>query len=47
VSNVINAYRDYKIISGGDDGCVRVWGITKNYQVLENNLKEHKGKKNY
>jgi len=43
VSNVINDYRDYKIISGGDDGCVRVWGITKNYQVLENNLKEHKG----
>jgi len=43
VSNVINEYRDYKIISGGDDGCVRVWGITKNYQVLENNLKEHKG----
>ncbi|ORX44654.1 WD40 repeat-like protein [Piromyces finnis] len=43
VSNVINNYRDYKIISGGDDGCVRVWGITKNYQVLENNLKEHKG----
>jgi len=43
VSNVINDYHDYKIISGGDDGCVRVWGITKNYQVLENNLKEHKG----
>ncbi|KAL6618439.1 WD40 repeat-like protein [Neocallimastix californiae] len=43
VSNVINEYHDYKIISGGDDGCVRVWGITKNYQVLENNLKEHKG----
>jgi len=43
VSNVVNEYRDYKVISGGDDGCVRVWCITKNYQVLENNLKEHKG----
>ncbi|KAJ1509697.1 Cilia- and flagella-associated protein 52 [Coelomomyces lativittatus] len=33
----------YKIVSGGEDGEIRVWNITRQTQKLENSMKEHKG----
>ena len=43
VTDPINAAGDFKIISGGDDGEVRIWKITGNSWALEAALKEHKG----
>ena len=33
----------FRIISGGADGQVRVWKISRHTQILENAMKEHKG----
>ncbi|KAI9188916.1 hypothetical protein H9P43_000338 [Blastocladiella emersonii ATCC 22665] len=33
----------YRIISGGEDGQVRIWRISRHAQTLENAMKEHKG----
>ena len=33
----------YTIVSGGDDGRVRIWKITNAYQRLIHSMKEHKG----
>eukprot|EP00002_Diphylleia_rotans_P013043 TRINITY_DN253_c0_g1_i1.p1 TRINITY_DN253_c0_g1~~TRINITY_DN253_c0_g1_i1.p1 ORF type:complete len:608 (-),score=132.32 TRINITY_DN253_c0_g1_i1:424-2247(-) len=32
-----------RIISGGNDGSVRVWSVSKEKQVMETSMKEHKG----
>ncbi|KAJ3374676.1 Cilia- and flagella-associated protein 52 [Allomyces arbusculus] len=33
----------YRIVSGGEDGQVRIWRISRHVQQLENAMKEHKG----
>jgi WD40 repeat protein len=43
VTSALNDRGDFRIVSGGVDGQVRVWKITKNTQNLEHALKEHKG----
>ncbi|KAJ3043454.1 Cilia- and flagella-associated protein 52 [Rhizophlyctis rosea] len=43
VTDPFNPYGDFRIVSGGEDGQVRVWRITKQVQVLECAMKEHKG----
>ncbi|TPX43498.1 hypothetical protein SeMB42_g04690 [Synchytrium endobioticum] len=43
VTDVWNDRGDYKIVSGGDDGQVRIWAISRQVQTLEEAMKEHKG----
>ncbi len=43
VTDPVNADGDFRIVSGGDDGQVRVWKVTKQKQTLECAMKEHKG----
>ncbi len=43
VTDIFNATGDYRIVSGGADGQVRVWRINRNKQTLEGAMKEHKG----
>ncbi|KAI9140685.1 WD40-repeat-containing domain protein [Paraphysoderma sedebokerense] len=43
VTEPVNARGDFKIISGGEDGQLRIWNISRSFQVLENAMKEHKG----
>ena len=33
-----------RIVSGGAEGEIRVWKITKQHQVMEASLKEHRGR---
>lgn len=35
-----------KIISGGEDGIIRVWKLNENSQMMESTMKEHKGRVN-
>ncbi len=44
VTDAVNDRHDYRVISGGEDGEVRIWLITRDKQLLENAIKEHKGK---
>ncbi|KAI8622104.1 WD40-repeat-containing domain protein [Chytriomyces sp. MP71] len=43
VSDPFNNRGDFRIVSGGEDGQVRVWKITPQVQSLEDAMKEHKG----
>lgn len=43
VTDAFNSAGDYRIISGGEGGQVRIWKITKHTQSLETAMKEHKG----
>ncbi|KAL3895076.1 MAG: hypothetical protein SGCHY_004911 [Lobulomycetales sp.] len=43
VTDPYNEHGDINVISGGEDGEVRVWKISKHIQVLEHAMKEHKG----
>ncbi|KAJ3331476.1 Cilia- and flagella-associated protein 52 [Blyttiomyces sp. JEL0837] len=43
VTDPFNQRGDFRIVSGGEDGQVRVWKITKQVQSLEDAMKEHKG----
>ncbi|KAI9317353.1 quinon protein alcohol dehydrogenase-like superfamily [Zopfochytrium polystomum] len=43
VSDPTNQRGDFRIVSGGEDGQVRIWKITKQVQLLEDAMKEHKG----
>ncbi|TPX31610.1 hypothetical protein SmJEL517_g05107 [Synchytrium microbalum] len=43
VTDTWNDRGDYKIVSGGDDGQVRIWNISRHVQTLEEAMKEHKG----
>ncbi|KAH6566090.1 hypothetical protein BASA62_006931 [Batrachochytrium salamandrivorans] len=43
VTQPYNDRGDFRIVSGGEDGQVRVWRITKQVQQLEDAMKEHKG----
>ncbi|KAJ3057178.1 Cilia- and flagella-associated protein 52 [Rhizophlyctis rosea] len=43
VTDPFNQYGDFRIVSGGEDGQVRVWRVTRQVQVLECAMKEHKG----
>ncbi|KAI8910144.1 WD40-repeat-containing domain protein [Gorgonomyces haynaldii] len=38
-----NKQGDFRIVSGGEDGQVRVWKVTKQLRSLEDAMKEHKG----
>lgn len=43
VTDPFNERGDFRIVSGGEDGQVRVWKITKQIQALQDAMKEHKG----
>ncbi|KXS13951.1 WD40 repeat-like protein [Gonapodya prolifera JEL478] len=43
VTDAFNSLGDYRIVSGGNDGQVRVWKVTRQVQSLEQSMKEHKG----
>ncbi|KAJ3226356.1 Cilia- and flagella-associated protein 52 [Clydaea vesicula] len=43
VTDPFNSRGEFNIVSGGEDGQVRVWKITKSVQTLQNAMKEHKG----
>ncbi|RKO90186.1 WD40-repeat-containing domain protein, partial [Blyttiomyces helicus] len=43
VAEPFNQRGDFRIVSGGEDGQVRVWKITQQVQILEDAMKEHKG----
>ncbi|KAI9207349.1 quinon protein alcohol dehydrogenase-like superfamily [Polychytrium aggregatum] len=43
VTDPFNQRGDFRIVSGGGDGQVRVWKVTKQIQILEDAMKEHKG----
>ncbi|ORZ35673.1 quinon protein alcohol dehydrogenase-like superfamily [Catenaria anguillulae PL171] len=43
VTDMDPADGSYRIVSGGEDGQVRIWRITRHKQTLENAMKEHKG----
>lgn len=43
VTQPINHEGQVRLISGGDDGQVRVWLVGKDKQKLETSMKEHKG----
>ncbi|KAL2918632.1 hypothetical protein HK105_202033 [Polyrhizophydium stewartii] len=43
VTEPYNDRGDFRIVSGGEDGQVRVWKISKQVQHLEDAMKEHKG----
>lgn len=47
VTKPINEQGEVRLISGGDDGQVRVWIVSKNRQILETSMKEHKGKPSF
>lgn len=37
------ASKQYRIISGGAEGCVRIWNCTSSHQIMKESLKEHRG----
>jgi len=39
-----NLNTGWRIVSGGDDGRVRVWKITQSHQTMMHSVKEHSGK---
>lgn len=43
VTDAHNEGGDFRIVSGGQDGQVRIWRITKQVQQLDHAMKEHKG----
>ncbi|KAJ3312304.1 Cilia- and flagella-associated protein 52 [Boothiomyces sp. JEL0838] len=43
VTDAYNNRGDFRIVSGGEDGQVRVWKISKQTQQLDHAMKEHKG----
>jgi WD40 repeat protein len=43
VTDVTNNQGAFRIVSGGGDGEVRVWAVTKSTRTLEHSMKEHKG----
>ncbi|KAI8902331.1 quinon protein alcohol dehydrogenase-like superfamily [Globomyces pollinis-pini] len=43
VTDIYNNRGDFRIVSGGEDGQVRVWKISKQIQLLDHAMKEHKG----
>ena len=43
VTAIATTHDSARLISGGQDGRVRVWAIAKNTQTLLTSLKEHKG----
>ena len=43
VTDAHNERGDFRIVSGGQDGQVRIWRITKQVQQLDHAMKEHKG----
>ncbi|KAJ3271455.1 Cilia- and flagella-associated protein 52 [Terramyces sp. JEL0728] len=43
VTDAYNSRGDFRIVSGGEDGQVRVWKISKQTQQLDHAMKEHKG----
>ncbi|KAJ3417382.1 Cilia- and flagella-associated protein 52 [Chytridiales sp. JEL 0842] len=43
VTDPFNQQGDFRVVSGGEDGQVRVWKITRHVQTLEDAMKEHKG----
>eukprot|EP00842_Homolaphlyctis_polyrhiza_P004180 jgi/Hompol1/4763/HPOL_003861-RA len=43
VTEPFNDHGDFRIVSGGEDGQVRVWKISRQVQHLEDAMKEHKG----
>jgi hypothetical protein len=47
VTDPVNTHGDFRIVSGGEDGQVRIWKITKEVQLLVDAMKEHKGILNY
>lgn len=38
-----DSYPSWKLVSGGEDGVVRVWKVTPQHQVMLASLKEHRG----
>jgi len=38
-----DSYSSWKLVSGGEDGRVRVWKVTPQHQVMLASLKEHRG----
>jgi hypothetical protein len=36
-------YKQWRIITGGSEGRVRIWKITSSHQALLSSLKEHRG----
>lgn len=38
-----NEAGDFRLVTGGVDGQVRVWKVTREKQSMENAMKEHKG----
>ncbi|KAJ3180784.1 Cilia- and flagella-associated protein 52 [Gaertneriomyces sp. JEL0708] len=43
VTDSFNEHGDFRMISGGCDGQIRIWRITRTVQKLEEAMKEHKG----
>lgn len=41
-TKVTNGSGDFRIVSGGQDGQVRVWKVTRDSQTLQETMKEHK-----
>jgi WD40 repeat protein len=42
VTGPYNDSGDYRLVSGGEDGQVRVWKITRHFRELEKSMNEHK-----
>jgi WD40 repeat protein len=47
VTEPYNEQGDFRIVSGGADGQVRIWRITRQTQIMEAAMKEHKGMSNF
>ncbi|KAI8814379.1 quinon protein alcohol dehydrogenase-like superfamily [Cladochytrium replicatum] len=43
ITDPYNSRGDFRIVSGGEDGQVRVWRVQRDVQILEDAMKEHKG----